>query len=118
MRTRTKWIWRFAWVPALLALPFVLFFAFEAIYLGLLASEEFIENYHFGSEAMLFHGGWAYRSVRAYVGSLAVNALLLCFAIAAFGAAARRHSVKLLAAGIGLTALVVAATVWARDIGG
>ena len=117
MRTRTKWIWRLAWVPAVLLLPFLLFFAFEAVYLGLWASEEFIDNYHFGSEAMLFHGGWAYRSVQTYVGSLAVNAVLLCFAIAAFGVAAWRHSVKSLAAGVVLTALVVAATVWARDIG-
>ena len=117
MRTRTKWIWRLAWVPAVLLLPFFLFFAFEAIYLGFLAREEFIENYHFGSEAMLFHGGWAYRSVQTYVGSLAVNAFLMGFAIAAFGVAARRHSVKLLAAGVGLSCLVVAATVWGRDIG-
>jgi hypothetical protein len=50
-----------------LALAFVLLLP-EAIWLAFLAPKETIENYHFGAEAMVSHGGWYYRSLESYVG--------------------------------------------------
>jgi len=99
-------------------LSIALLFTFEAVYLGLFSSDEFISNYHFGSEAMSFHGGWAYRSAQTYVGSLAVLAALVWIATVAFSAAAVRRSMKALLTGCGLWVLVLLFTVWARKGGG
>jgi hypothetical protein len=44
-----------------------LFLGAEAVYIGLLASPATVAEYHFGSESMVGHGGWAYRSRLTYL---------------------------------------------------
>jgi len=66
---RTSWL-----ALALPILPALLIggmFAAESARIAF-ASPETIAEYHFGSEAMVGHGGWAYRSRAAYVLSCAI----------------------------------------------
>ena len=39
---------------------------FESLWLIVIASPAAVASYHFGSEAMIGHGGWKYSSVHAY----------------------------------------------------
>ena len=76
-----------------------------------LASPETIAEYHFGSEAMVGHGGWSYRSRLAYVGSSAISG----FPLVALGVllvwilARRRDSTPWLVAGTAAFLLAITA---------
>lgn len=63
LRILISWV-----VPAVLLVAALLVGA-EAVYIGLLASPDVVAEYHFGSEAMVGHGGSAYRSRQSYLGS-------------------------------------------------
>jgi hypothetical protein len=41
--------------------------AAEAVYVGFIATPMVVAEYHFGSESMVGHGGWAYQSRYAYL---------------------------------------------------
>src|SRR5262245_28156782 len=97
------------WAIALPGLVFVVLGAVvtgsEALKLGPLADAATIESYHFGSEAMVGHGGWPYESRTAYVVSSAVEFFGLsgCAGLLAFGALRRRPTLIALGyAGIAL----------------
>jgi hypothetical protein len=57
-----------SWVVPALLLVAALLVGVEAVYVGLIASSDVVAEYHFGSEAMVGHGGWAYRSRLDYLG--------------------------------------------------
>ena len=50
------------------ALTLALTVAYEAVYVGLIASAEEVAKYRFGSEAMMGEGGRTYESRELYVG--------------------------------------------------
>src|SRR5258705_163451 len=51
---------------------------YEAVSLGLFAGPSTVASYHFGSEAMVGVGGWAYTSRQAYVASSSLFAGASC----------------------------------------
>jgi len=84
---------------------------YEALYLGLFAGADTVASYHFGSEAMVGAGGWAYASRRVYVVSSAALAAAAAILAMTISHGARRHHVRWLVAGyLGLALWL--ATVW------
>jgi hypothetical protein len=76
-----------------------------------------VAEYHFGSESMVAHGGWHYRSRVAYVGSGLAEAVLLLTSATLLFVAARRGALRPLAAGAALglaTVLYGQAVLWLR----
>lgn len=49
----------------------------DGVYIGFFAPEAVVEEYHFGAEAMIAHGGWGYKSKMAYFFSSALK----CFVV-------------------------------------
>ena len=96
-------------LPILPALLIGGMFAEEAARMSF-ASPEAIAEYHFGSEAMVGHGGWAYRSRAEYVLSCAVWGvpLVALAGLLTWILARRRDSTPWLAAG-GVTFLLALA---------
>jgi hypothetical protein len=105
---RTSWI--FLGLPILPALLIGGMFAEEAARIAF-ASPEAIAGYHFGSETMVGHGGWAYRSHQTYVFSLAIWAApLIGFSgLLTWILARRRDSTPWLVAGAAAFLLALAA---------
>jgi hypothetical protein len=69
-------------------------------------------DYHFGSESMLAHGGWPYRSRTSYVVvGLSTSALLIGSGVAALYALKRRRLGLALAAA-GTTIVVLTWSAW------
>ena len=66
-----------------------LLFGVEALLLGPFATPERIAEYHFGSEAMVGHGGEAYRSRTHYVALTGIPALLFLACVGSSWAFAR-----------------------------
>jgi len=119
---------RTSWLALGLPIPPVLLiggmFAAESARIAL-ASPETIAEYHFGSEAMVDHGGWAYRSRSAYVLSCAISGvpLIALAGLLVWVLVRRRDSVPWLAAGafafllgLGAAALATAAA-WQHNPG-
>lgn len=81
----------------------------EAINIGLLASQADVDAYHFGSEAMVGHGGWRYESKSAYVASAVVESFLLLVSVVLFAWATWRYSKKTVLAAIvaSVTAILI-----------
>jgi len=63
---------------------FSIFFFYEFYRIGIVATPNEIEQYHFGGEAMIGHGGWIYASAGAYSFSTLVGAFLYLFAATGF----------------------------------
>ena len=88
---------------------------------GLLLSEAFVvgvrgADYNFGSEAMIGHGGWAYRSAGAYVASCMLEGLPLLGAALLLAWYARRSNRRALL-GAALLVAATAAALAARVVG-
>ena len=81
----------------------------EALRLGPLATPGVVASYHFGSEAMVGHGGWPYLSQSTYVVSSGLEgaALLVC-ALALGVALGRRRASWLVSGYVGLAVVMVA----------
>ena len=91
---------------ALAMLLLAITIGWEALNIGLLASQAEVDAYHFGSEAIVGHGGRRYESKTASVASAVVESLLLLLAVLSLVWAAWRYSKKTV-----LAAIVVSATV-------
>jgi len=109
--------WLTLGLPILPALLIGGMFAAESARMAL-ASPETVSDYHFGSEAMVGHGGWAYRSRSTYVLSCAIWGvpLVALAGLLIWVLARRRDSTPWLAAGafafvlaLGAAALATAA---------
>jgi hypothetical protein len=74
------------WLCAALATAF----AVEALYVGSIASSEVVARYHFGSEAVLGHGGWGYASRGHYLARGLLFAAPFAVAAALIGRYVRR----------------------------
>ena len=61
--------WDFVWPIAILSLFFSSVYILEFYIVGLRSNPTDIEQYYFGSEAMLQKGGWHYVSAEAYSNS-------------------------------------------------
>jgi hypothetical protein len=95
----------FAVVASAAAFVLGISFAIESLTL-VLASPATIAEYHFGSESMVAHGGWHYRSRAAYAGAGFAQAALLLSGSGLLLRSARRAALRPLVAG----GAVVAAT--------
>jgi hypothetical protein len=77
--------WWLVNLPISLILYFFSFgFFYEFYRIGIVAAPNEIEQYHFGGEAMIGHGGWIYASAGAYSFSTLIGAFLYLFAATGF----------------------------------
>lgn len=94
-------------VLALVMMLLAVTIGWEALNIGLLASQADVDAYHFGSEAMVGHGGWRYESKIAYVASAVVESLLLLVSVVLLVWAAWRYSMKTALAAIAALATAI-----------
>lgn len=92
---------------ALAMLLLAITIGWEALNIGLLASQAEVDAYHFGSEAMVDHGGWRYESKTAYVASAVVESLLLLVSVVLLAWAVWRYSKKTALAAIAASATAI-----------
>ncbi len=76
--SKPRGLWLAVVTPGLLvALLGAGLFCFEALHVGPFADPRVVDAYHFGSEAMVGAGGWRYTSRALYVGSAALESIIL-----------------------------------------
>lgn len=68
----------------LLGILLSLLFLHEWITIGIIADPETVQKYHFGSEAMVGHGGWFYKSAELYARSAMIQGFVSIAIVAVF----------------------------------
>ena len=92
-------------VAALLAVVFLS----EWVRVAVIADSATVESYHFGSEAMVGHGGWPYRTAALYARTSLVGGLVALVVTGAFVVAVVRRSRVLALVAYGLLVVGLAA---------
>ena len=81
------------------ATAFLLLYASEWWQVGVVRQPSVLASYSFGSEAMLSHGGWHYRTAATYSGVCLAEALWFALALALLGGSLFKSSIRLLKLG-------------------
>jgi Co/Zn/Cd efflux system component len=83
----------------------------EFIIIGMIADPNTVAGYYFGSETMLFHGGWKYQSSSVYAWTAFVEGIFLWAVTTLLVWSARKRSLKGVITGY-LMVLVWYAGIW------
>jgi hypothetical protein len=81
----------------------------EWVRIGVVADPEVIKAYYFGSEAMVAHGGWTYRSAATYATTALAEGVVGLGVVALFAVGFTRPGRRLTALAYGVLAAVVLA---------
>jgi hypothetical protein len=72
------------WIGTILSLLAGVAILYEWIRIGIIANPEEIKKYYFGSEAMIAHGGWMYKSASIYAWSAFAEGIIIFVVMANF----------------------------------
>ena len=102
----------FTLLAVVAAILIALLLGYEGLRLALFANDELIKSYHFGSESMSGHGGWAYRNRWNYFASSLIPSILLFFC-AIFGIIGiKQNNFLKSAVSSMITVIIIGSLVW------